>query len=203
MKMKQLNYFITLLVFLVSANTVYAQEEFFGNHSGFSFSFSQGINKKENSVGASLYIKNRMIIGINSLSFENRVYPLFTLLGCPNWGYSSAQAKFGYGLTYGFVNDRHIVGLNLIVARPFFAESEFPFSIQGSVVVFTNGEKLNSSAFELLPAVGIGYTQTFFAGNKVYPLIGLSYSTDLKTKSNLFSAHLGINVKLGSDVKKN
>ncbi len=201
--MKQFKYLITFFVLLGSTRTVFAQEEFFGNQSGFSFAYSKVITMQENSVAASLYLKNKMIIGINSVSIYNKVYPVFTLIACPNWGYNPKQAKFGFGLTYGYVNEKHLIGLNLIVAQPFFAESEFPFSIQGSVVVLTNGEKLDSNVFDLLPAVGIGYTQTFFATNRVYPLIGLSYSTDLQTKSGLYSAHIGINIKLGTKAEKN
>ncbi len=194
--MKKLINIIVFLVLLGNTVTVYAQEEFFGNSSGFSFSYSNALNTHENSGGVSLYVKNKMIIGINFTSIDNKVYPIFTLLACPHWGDNPKQLKVGYGLTYAYVNDNHIIGLNLLMVQPFFAESKFPFSLQGSIVVLTAINRYTNNDFEIFPQIGIGYTQTFFANNRVYPLIGLSYSTDLNTKTDVVSAHLGINIKL-------
>jgi len=195
--MKQLIAAIALLLLISKTTTLCAQEEFFGNRNGLSLSYSTGIKQDEKSVGASLYIKNKMLIGINTVTVYNRTYPFFSVLACPHWGDNLNRLKFGYGITYGYVEENHIIGLNLLFSQPFMAESNFPLSIQGSIAVSTVLNKYDNSQFDLYPAVGIGYTQAFFAGNQVYPLIGLSYSYDLNGNADQFSAHLGINIKLG------
>lgn len=203
--MKQLIAAIALLLLISKTTTLCAQEEFFGNRNGLSLSYSNGIKQDEKSVGASLYIKNKMLIGINTVTVYNRTYPFFSVLACPHWAENTGIPKFGYGLTYGYVEENHIIGLNLILTQPLLTESKFPLSIQGSIIVSAVLNNFNNRQFDLYPAVGLGYTQAFFAGNQVYPLIGLSYSYDLNGKADQFSAHLGINVKIGkvdSDKKK-
>lgn len=195
--MKKLITAITFLLIIGQTTTVSAQEEFFGNRDGFSLSYSSRLKQDENSFGASLYLKNKVIVGLNMVSAYNRTYPFFSLLACPHWGDNLRQLKLGYGITYGYVEENHIIGLNLLFIQPFLAGSKFPLSIQGSVAVSTALNKYDNSQFNLYPAIGLGYTQAFFAGGQVYPLIGLSYAHDLNAGTDQVMAHAGINIKLG------
>ncbi len=201
--MQRLIFLLTLLVLLGKTVSVSAQEEFFGNQSGFTFSYSNGLNADDRSAGASLYLKNKMIIGINSLKIDNITYPFFTLMACPHWGSEVRPLKLGYGLTYGFAEDNHIIGFNLLMAKPFFTTSNFPFSIQGTVTILTTLSKYGNNEFVLYPGVGIGYVQALFANHQVYPVAGVSYSVDMYTKFDLFTAHVGINIKINNVESKN
>lgn len=201
--MQRLIFLLTVLVLLGKTVSVSAQEEFFGNQSGFTFSYSNGLNAEDRSAGASLYLKNKMIIGINTLKIDNLTYPFFMLMACPRWGSEVQPLKLGYGLTYGFVEDNHIIGFNLLMAKPYFTTSNFPFSIQGTVTILTTLSKNGNNEFVLYPGVGLGYVQALFANHQVYPVAGVSYSVDMYTKSDLFTAHLGINIKINNAASKN
>ena len=201
--MQRLIFLVTVLVLLGKTVSVFAQEEFFGNQSGFTFSYSSAINADDRSAGASLYLKNKMIIGINSLQINNKAYPVFTLMACPHWGSEVQPAKLGYGLTYGFVEDNHIIGFNLLIAKPFFTTSNFPFSIQGTLTILTTLSRYGNNEFVLYPGVVLGYVQAFFANHQVYPVAGVSYSVDMYTKFDLFTAHVGINIKINNTASKN
>ena len=89
------------------------------------------------------------------------------------------------------------------MAKPFFTTSNFPFSIQGTVTILTTLSKNGNNEFVLYPGVGLGYVQAFFANHQVYPVAGVSYSVDMYTKFDLFTAHLGINIKINNAASKN
>lgn len=72
-------------------------------------------------------------------------------MACPHWGSEVQPAKLGYGLTYGFAEDNHIIGFNLLMAKPFFTTSNFPFSIQGTVTILTTLSKYGNNKYVISP----------------------------------------------------
>ena len=51
---------------------------------------------------------------------------------------------------------------------------------------------------ELIPLAGIGYIQAFWAKNKVFPFIGLSYVFVMDTNEFSFLLMFGLNLRLGN-----
>lgn len=205
--MKRYLYILLLVILISHHEKVYCQEEFYGNHNGLSLLYLQGFNAKANAVGFSMYFKKGLILGLGLENVNNTKVPSFNALFCPNWDADSTHLKFGIGPSYAYLQNQHIIGFNAGLIRCFFTDSKFPFSINASLsphIIFAKNK--SSSPYyqstgekyvrEFASVFGCGLTQAFFAKSNVYPFIGLSVAHDFESKINLFSAVIGINIKL-------
>ena len=206
-KMKRYLYLLLLVIFISYHEKVYCQEEFHGNHNGLSLLYLQGFNAKTNAVGFSMYFKKGLIFGLGLESVNNTKISSLDVLFCPNWGDDSNHLKVGFGPSYAYLQNQHIIGFNAGLIRCFFTDSKFPFSLNASFsphLIFaknkssspyyqSTGEKYVNKFTSVL---GCGLTQAFFAKSTVYPFIGISVAHYMESKIDLFSAMIGINIKL-------
>ena len=197
--MKKLTYFVLLFLF----PCIYSQEEFFGNQNGLSGSYLQGLNVNQTyGIGLSAYFKGGFLVGLGYQNVDNTASPLVTIAFYP---YSENGLKFlkpVSGLSYSKVMDYHIWGISLGVYKDFFTTSNFPFALNSSFSLFVIHSREPYKDVIMNPTLGIGYIQTFFAKSTLYPFIGLSGAYENYYKSHLFSAMVGINVRLGSKPEK-
>jgi hypothetical protein len=208
--MKRLTYSLLLSLFLYPSVYIYGQEEFFGNQNGLSLSYlnglslsyPEGLNFLASAVGFSTYIKSGIVIGMGLEKVDDEIFPLANIIIYPDLGTSQIHLKSCFGVSYAFAKNHHLVGLNMGLIKCFFPESDFPFSINGSFSAQTGFANNKEIGLNIIPVIGFGFTQAFFAHHKLYPLIGFSKTYELDTKSNLFSVIIGINMKLGSTQRK-
>jgi hypothetical protein len=205
--MKGYLFLLHLVLFISYNEKAYCQEEFHGNRNGLSLLYLQGFNTKANAVGFSAYFKKGLIIGMGIENTQNTEIPSFNILYCPNWGIDSSHLKVGIGMSYGYLQNQHIIGFNTGLVGCFLTDSKFPFSINASIspqMILTKNQSSSPSSTTISEGysinfgsvIGCGYTQAFFTKSNVYPFIGLSAAREFEHKINLFSAIMGINVKL-------
>jgi len=202
--MRRLTFF--LLLFLYPFVSVYSQEEFFGKQNGMSLSYLEGLNTKNypvNAVGLSTYFKSGVAIAVGLENANYKSYPIAAILFCPDFENNPNHIRACTGVSYSYLESLNIVGINLGLFKCFLPESNYPFSINGSFSAQTAFGKNNETGLETIWAIGYGYTQAFFAKGKIYPFIGILNSYSIEDESNLFSAFIGLNIKLGSKSKKN
>lgn len=109
-----------------------------------------------------------------------------------------------------FIGSSHGVtfyGLNIAVIRVFRGNSNFPLSLSGgSSFILIDSQKKDVftglKKKDVGGALGINYTQTFFAKKTIYPAAGVSAAFDLSEFQQSFSACVGLNVRLGKERKK-
>jgi hypothetical protein len=205
--MKRYLYLLLLVLFISHNEKAYCQEEFHGAHNGLSFLYLQGFNANANAVGFSIYFKKGLILGLGLENVNNTKIPSFNVLFCPRWGADSNHLKVGFGPSYAYLQNHHIIGFNAGLIGCFFTKSKFPFSMNASIsphIIFAKNKPLSPYSHstgekyrkEFTSVLGYGLTQAFFAKSKVYPFIGLSVAHYIESKIDLFSAIIGINIKL-------
>lgn len=181
------------LLFLVFISyKTYGQEQFFGDHNGVSPFYLRGVNVEAKAAGLGIYLKKGLIFGFGYEKVHNIESGLFNLLFCPNWKADSVPLKVGFGPTYSYVQKHHVVGFSASLIGCFFLKSNFPFSIDASC----SPQYVLSGYKEIIPIVGLGYTQAIFAQSTIHPVFGLSFAHDLNSKTNLYTAAVGINIKI-------
>jgi hypothetical protein len=204
--MKATLYLVILAILTNHSLKSYCQEEFYGNHNGLTLAYLQGFNAKANAVGFSTYFKKDLILGVGLETVNNMVFPTFSLFICPSWKDDSSHLKVGFGPSYAHVRNLHLIEFNVGIVRCFFSDSNFPFSINGSASIQVAIKKEPANPYmdnidgkysrDFVPIIGYGYTQAFFAKNNVYPFIGISNGFSLDSNINVFSAIIGLNIKM-------
>lgn len=209
--MKRPAYFLLLILLLCSSKNIYSQEEFFGDNDGFSPFYLKGFSSNVHNVNAggfSLYFKSGIGVGLAYENVDDQYYPVFALFFYPDSKDKLNRIKpcFQISYSYGYEENIHVFGFSTGLIKCFFPESNYPFSINGSFSAQMEINKINQNTqysvmqdteYNITPILGFGYTQTFFAKGKIYPFIGISYSYQLTdAKINLFSAMIGLNIKI-------
>jgi hypothetical protein len=200
--MKNFIYLLLLLIF----PSVYAQEEFFGNNNGLSLSYLQGfIEDVDHISGITLnaYFKKGIAAGFGVQHIDNYTYPMAAVAYyiIPKSGLNYPMGSIG--LSYANIESTNIVGVNFGLMKCFFPDSHFPFAMNGSFSLQTEIGDEDLTGYTLDQVIGIGYVQAFFANKRLYPFVGISYAFEPYTKINLFTAILGINLKIGTKPGKN
>ena len=205
--MKTYLYLLLLVIFIGYNKKAYCQEEFHGNRNGLSLLYLQGFNAKANAAGFSMYFKKGLILGLGLENVNNTKYPSLNVLFCPNWPNDSSYLKVGFGPSYAYLQNQHIIGFNTGLIGRFLTKSKFPFSVNVSYsphIIFAKNKPLspyfqstgNKYVNKFSQIIGCGLTQAFFTKSNVYPFIGLSFAHNIEPKNDLFSAMAGINIKL-------
>ena len=182
----------------------YAQEEFFGNNTGLSFSGSTNFTDTYG-AGLSLYTKKGWIL---STAFSE-----------PGGGSNLTAFSIGYlkdiskkedevtsklimGLIYSDSNlfnaGYRLFGPNLGMSFVMAQKSNFPLFFGAACYAYLGYETKAYDGFS--SGLLLNYTQSFFAKNAVYPFVGLSYSIPL-TQANgdgSFLFHVGLNIRLSN-----
>jgi hypothetical protein len=185
--------------------SVYSQEEFFKNNTGLSVSGSTDFSYVYGG-GLSLHLKNGVIF---SGSHDESHDESLTSIGI---GYIARNKNNINGiegiidLSYGFMSDGYkMAGVNMGLNQMFFSKSNSPFSIRASVSFLTS-TYYNKLGLTIVPT--IGYTQSFFVNNPIYPVIGITYSLPMNhsydsNEMGFFLFHVGLNIKLSNaDTKR-
>lgn len=184
-------FFMLLFQFQLSS-----QEEFFKNTYGISLGYSTNFYNIE---GASLstYIKDNIFI--SGLLAENSNEKISGLgLSFFITGKSSTKGLFGLSLSKDN-NFPNYININAGVIQLFYKESKFPFSLS----LILNQSLIGDGS--LTPF--IGYTQTLFSKNQIYPLIGISYGIPIERLNNLpkdrnLIFNVGLNIKLNKEKRQ-
>ncbi|HEY6915398.1 MAG TPA: hypothetical protein VI413_12040, partial [Paludibacter sp.] len=195
---KRIIFLLLMFLFLLPSVYLYGQEEFFSKQDGFSFAYLRGVNApvKADAFGFSYYSKKGFITGVGMERAGDVTAPMATLLFCPNWADNLSGFKALIGPSYSYVSSHHVVGINVGMVKCFFAERNFPFSINGAFSfqsVLSSQPTLDSKQ---VPVMGYGYTQAFFAHSNLYPFISISNSYNMNSGDQILSLSFGINVKL-------
>lgn len=189
---------LLVLGLFFSINSI-AQEEFFGNHSGLTGSFSKDLNADISGGGLSLYCKSGLILsGSFDKYSDNDNEMLSGSLGYLVFDHTDGinGAKGLFAVSYGSLLNTNInaVGVTMGVILVFFPASDFPFSIGGSssVSMYMGTLLYNETSV----GASIGYSQSFFAKSPVYPVIGITKSLKISNSSDDLFFHIGLNVRL-------
>ena len=196
---------ILLAISILCTFSGYAQEEFLGNRSGLTgsysqnFSFNTTLNSDEiiRARQLGLYFSNGLMLsgGYSNLNQYN--------FYAANIGYlynhdDNNRLKCYLGATYGEMLDQYkVASLGIGLSKVIFPNSSFPFSLNASnaLNLFFVHENFGSQH-----TASIGYTQVFFAKNTLYPVIGISKSFVFADNDNKYSDswqfHVGLTLKL-------
>ncbi|MEI8086288.1 MAG: hypothetical protein WCG93_08750 [Paludibacter sp.] len=192
-------FIFALLFLLFCVKQVNAQQEFFVNTNGLTFSGSTNFISLYGG-GVDLYLKNNVIISgaiadIDGYSmYGGGIEMLITGKNYDN------PSKGILGISYtkipGVLTN---VGINAGVLQVFLKDTNFPLSL--SAVANLSSDVKYSTVGSMLVTPIIGYTQSFFAHNQVYPVIGVSYQLLLDKSyyshnQSAFLVHAGLNIKL-------
>jgi len=183
----------------------YAQEEFLGNKSGLTASYSQNfsfnttLNSNEivrvRQLG--LYLKNGLILsgGYSDLNLRE--------FYAANIGYlynhnDNNRIKCYLGVSYGELMYQYkMSSLSLGLSKAIFPNSSFPFSLNASNAL--NVYFIDKSIITQHTA-SIGYTQAIFAKNTLFPVIGISksfvFADNTHKYSDSWQFHIGLTLKL-------
>jgi hypothetical protein len=201
-----MKYYLFALFFIIlffQSNKGYSQEEFFGNHAGLSPFYQRGLNQNTFGYGASAYLKKGIALGIGIEQIETQSISTLSMIFFTRIDKNRNGVRFAFGPSYSYMDPYNIIGFNFGILRVFFPESNFPFSPNLSTsfsIPFTkNGfsnQNSRTSFFEPVFVVGCGFTQAFFAKQKVYPIINISTGYNMHNNINLLSGAVGLNIKL-------
>lgn len=188
----------------------YAQEEFFGHNTGLSASYSKDFNfagiENSNEIGdgqLSLHLKSGLILSGDYFKISNSDFYGATIGYLINNKYKD-KLKGLLGFSYGELTDQYninnkykITAISFGLMKVLFTNSNFPSSISASTSAsfFLYGQ----SDSYLQSTVTVGYSQSFFANNQIYPVIGIGktfllFKNDVSNEN--FTFHIGLNVRL-------
>lgn len=187
--------------------SVSAQEEFFGNKTGISASYSLATSiNNSTTIGdgqLSLHLKNGLILaGDYSKIYGNNLYgaSIGYLINNNNNDKLKGLLSFSYGALIDKLNVNYnykITSISFGLMKVLFSNSNFPSSIGASVSTTFFTSENNYS--QLQPTAVIGYSQSLFSNNQVYPVIGISKTFVLfnsgANDGNLVF-HVGLSVRL-------
>ena len=194
--MKKFSPYLICILFLgMLINTAYCQEEFFGNHNGMSLGYLQGLNKSAHAEAVSIYFKRGIIFGFAYEHVSAIEYPTLALQFCPMWNDVSTTLKTTFGFSLTGLPETNVLGMNIGLVKRILIQSNFPGAVNLSISpqVSLDREMLMDN---IIMVFGGGYTQAFFAKNRIYPVLALSYSQDLDSKIQIFSAMVSLNIRL-------
>jgi hypothetical protein len=198
---------ILLIVHVFFSFECFAQEEFFFNHSGLSVSDSKQLNSDVNSLGIS-YLSKHGLFFSGAYTASDKYESLTESLGYlfynhTDEGKGNTKGLLALSYTHSLREDNRFINMHLGVIHVFLPKTNFPFSISGSS--YYSKHLGYSSSYGYYTGYSsnydfgfsIAYTQTFFAKNRIYPVIGITKSfqvTNGKTQS-LF-LNVGFNIKM-------
>jgi len=183
----------------------YAQEEFLGDKSGLTASYSQNfsfnttLNSDEivrvRQLG--LYFKNGLMLAGGYSDLNLREFYAASIGYLCNHS-DNNKIKCYLGASYGELIDQYkIASFGVGLTKAFFPNSSFPFSLNASNALnlcFVNNSIITQHT------AGIGYTQAIFAKNQLYPVIGISksfvFADDNNKYSDSWQFHVGLTLKL-------
>jgi len=190
---------LALLFLLFCIKQVNAQQEFFGNNNGLTLSGTTNFYSLYGG-GVDLYLKNDIILsgGVANnedyYMYQGGIHFLITGNKHDN------PSKGIFGFSYTTVPEKlTTIGINAGIIQVLLKDSNFPLSLSAIANLSTRLRFSKIGSFQVTPI--IGYTQSFFAHNQVYPVIGVTYQVSLDrsnysdNESALF-VHAGLNIKL-------
>ncbi|MBN2349669.1 MAG: hypothetical protein JXJ22_12555 [Bacteroidales bacterium] len=195
--MKKLVYIFLLFLF----PCIHAQEEFFGNEPGLSFLYMRGIHHEIRpiyGIGGSMYFKNGLSLGGGLEQTGTLNYPFASIVYYVKSGYERIYPNAALGLNYTEIGPTRFFGLSAGYIRYFSLVENYPFSITGTLEIQIAYTQLDESTIEGTPVVGLGYTQALFTNSKVYPVLEIAPSFDMKNNEFLLLAIIGLNIRLWS-----
>lgn len=203
---------ISLIVLMLLIITVsYSQEEFLGINSGLSFHSSLGITGAElqalrpspSDVGFGIsFVTKPKIIGGAAIALTETDYSIGFLLGYqgdikedfltiyPQAGIEliTTSGYYSYGLTGG-------------VSLVFFEDASFPFSFGAALSALQIVPSSWYQEKETLVITHLSFSQAIMAKNRVYPVVGVSYSTS-DHGQHVMNFHVGINFRINGEKRK-
>ena len=205
---------IFMLSFTLITLCSVAQEELFIGNNGASLAYLYAIYEDDYpdyGIAASAFVNKSIAISVGFASNDGYAN---TLAGLTY--YSKAEKmilRWFVGVSYGRIREAYptfqtyyhyypLLGLNVGFFKNFFPKSNFPFAVAGSVSAQKGIESYNENVNKIRPTAGFHFTQGFFAKGNIYPFIGLAFTHEFEYKINLYSASLGINVKVQARQKE-
>jgi len=189
--------FLLFACCVFSTFSIYSQEEFFGKQKGLTASSTMNFPADIMGTELSLHLKSGLFVSGSFMLTEHYSREIVEasigyLVSDPN---DSNGIKGIFGLSCGYMLDGYTnIGIYMGLMKVFYSKSNFPFSI-GASASFSTSTYYNNPGLSIVPT--IGYIQSFFAHNQVYPVIGITRSflhTDNVLDGLFF--HAGLNIKL-------
>lgn len=200
-------FFITFLALQLNA-----QEQFFGNHSGFSAGYLHGFNKDNNKADAgaiNFFHKNGLSLGIGYSNLKTyygyediyhwkrdiEVKDIY-MASVQYFINSSEESNYPnavIGASYSYTDIYYALGFNFGLLKVLFKECNFPFSLDFNTAIKLIPDDILENFYV---AIGIGYTQAFFAKNKIFPVGGMSISYNSFSKTAMYFLSAGLNIRL-------
>lgn len=197
---------ITILASIISiffSINCLAQEEFFSNRAGLSLTNSKQFSSDMNVLGLSYSTKHGFIFsGSYAASYNSEIMTesLGYLLYDHREGHGNTKGLFGLSYSQLLQTDKRFINLGLGVSQVFFPKTNFPFSISGSgsynkLLNYYHSYYNTYSGYDI--GFSIAYTQTFFAKNRIYPLVGITKSFEVTNgKTQSLFLNVGFNIKM-------
>jgi hypothetical protein len=194
-----IKYFI--LIFSIASLKLFGQDEFLSDKNGLMFVYQRGVGyfaPNNYAVGAGFHLKNGFTMGFGLQQQEELSIPIASI------GYLARQkpeknlVSPGAGLTYGYNEDYHLFALNIEVYKCIFPESRFPFALSGLFSFESGWDIKKAEPLNLIPLLGLNYSQVFFQNKIAYPLIGITGIYALNESTGFLIFNAGLNVNLGT-----
>jgi len=198
---------ILLIISVFFSIDCFTQEEFFFNRSGLSVSDSKELGSELNVLGLSYYSKHGFFF-TGAFAASDKSESLSESLGYLFYnhteeGKGNTKGFLAFSYSHSLYEDSRFINMHLGVIHVFLQKSNFPFSISGSSYYSKHlGYSSSygyytgySSNYDI--GFSIAYTQTFFAKNRIYPVIGITKSfqvTNGKTQSLFLNLGFNINI---------
>lgn len=190
-----------LVILIISTSKLFGQVEFFDNKTGLSLGYQQLLGTDllfDYFFGGSVYWKNGFSTELGVQKSEDLFIPTASVGIYGKQKENNNIARLSLGISYGFVNRCHLFSLNMIVYRCFYQKSLFPFLLNGSFSAQTGYVLKSKELIDLVPLVGLNYTQAFFAKSRVYPFLGLNGFYEFAEHTSFLTFLIGLNIKLGN-----
>lgn len=197
--------FTLFVVGLFCITSVYSQEEFFKNNTGVTVSESTNLSTIYSS-GVSLHLKDGLIFS-GSFLFSNYSTPTMATVGyLLDLNKHSEKDKLNalfsiseIGFLSTFFQHVQSISPTLGIMYTSFKDDRYPTSLGLSTSCYFEGLNLNHLAQSSL---SLYFSQSFFARNTFYPVIGLTYDIPISHSygysngEGSFLFHAGLNVRL-------
>jgi hypothetical protein len=191
----KLQLLIWSILIAISSN---AQEEFYGNNQGVSLYGGTCINDYFTG-GLSIYFNSGIILSESYQEISGHPYRglgISYLFNNNNNNNSNLKGLIGisYSAFERISNEEGLMSLNAGLYNLLFKESNFPSSVGANFIIALENESFRIDQMHL--GIVFSYKQSFFVNNRVYPIIGISYSLPIKYIYNNLFFNVGLNIKL-------
>ncbi len=183
-----------ILILFISINSLFAQEEFFENQTGFSGTYLS-IPDYNTSGGAFSFTFDS---GVNFGFGHSDNVTTLSLGKYNNEQSNSLNSNFYYGASYSFLNNANGLGLDFGLSIIIHKSRNFPTSLNGNFGInyymLDNDDSFYSRSNEVILGYAFYLRQAFFYKSGSYPHVALGYVGEASSNEKTFVFMLGFNL---------